>query len=147
MARRDYTNDEFISMLGDFCDRHKQEFLDLGIYPSVFIGQAAIESGWGNSNIAKECNNFHGMTAGSSWSGARYTASSKLVFRKYNTIEDGLSDYLSFLSNDRYKNGRNQDHPYDQINNIGHAWEGTNNAGQYINDVITTIKNTFVHLT
>ena len=31
--------------------------------PLVILAQAAFESGWGTSNLAKECRNYFGLTA------------------------------------------------------------------------------------
>ena len=43
--------------------------------PLVILAQAAFESGWGTSNLAKECRNYFGLTAYgcSNWkSGCQY---------------------------------------------------------------------------
>lgn len=75
-----------------------------GIYPSVMIAQAIVESGWGQSGLAVNANNLFGMKADNSWPGATYsartreeTASGKSYyinakFKKYNSFEESFED-------------------------------------------------------
>ena len=62
--------------------------------PLVILAQAAFESGWGTSNLAKECRNYFGLTAygcsNAYWHGGKTTvkaSSYPLNFRRYDTIE------------------------------------------------------------
>lgn len=78
-----------------------------GINPQVILAQAAIESGWGTSNLAINHNNFFGVTAygatNAYWKGAKYVSTtSGLPFRKYDTVEAGFSDFARLLSS-KYK--------------------------------------------
>lgn len=41
-----------------------------GVYPSVMIAQAIVESGWGQSGLAVNANNLFGMKADNNWPGA-----------------------------------------------------------------------------
>lgn len=102
----------------------KQEFVNLlaqdaqvigakyGIYPSVMIAQAILESGYGESKLTKEANNFYGMkfTAGvDEGSFERYDiysdefvngqrVSLPASFRKYPTAKDSLEDYAKKIA-------------------------------------------------
>lgn len=54
-------NEEFINLISSSAIKDMKE---TGIYASVTIGQAIIESGWGGSNFAIKYNNYFGMKAG-----------------------------------------------------------------------------------
>lgn len=75
-----------------------------GVYPSVMIAQAIVESGWGQSTLATEANNLFGMKANDGWDGATYTAKTReetssgksyyinAAFRKYSSYEGSFDD-------------------------------------------------------
>ena len=42
---------------------------EIGILPSITIAQAALETGWGESQLAKEYNNIFGVKVGGGWNG------------------------------------------------------------------------------
>lgn len=75
-----------------------------GVYPSVMIAQAIVESGWGQSGPAVNANNLFGMKADNNWPGASYasktreeTKSGKSYyingkFKKYNSLEESFED-------------------------------------------------------
>ncbi|MBW8009563.1 glucosaminidase domain-containing protein [Lactobacillus helveticus] len=74
-----------------------------GVYPSVMIAQAIIESGWGQSGLAVNSNNLFGMKADDSWPGEGYLARTReekdgksyyinARFRKYNSFEESFED-------------------------------------------------------
>jgi flagellum-specific peptidoglycan hydrolase FlgJ len=100
-----------------------------GIFAGTLFAQAIIESSgayktdgqWlvGGSKLSQVANNFFGIKADKSWKGKRYNIATgenkptgeyyviKDDFRVYNSVEDSLKDYISFLKNNpRYeKNG------------------------------------------
>lgn len=75
-----------------------------GVYPSVMIAQAIVESGWGQSTLAVQANNLFGMKADDHWSGPTYTARTReenskgksyyinAAFRKYSSFEGSFDD-------------------------------------------------------
>lgn len=75
-----------------------------GVYPSVMIAQAIVESDWGRSALATEANNLFGIKAGSDWTGATYYAKTReensagksyyitAAFRKYSSYEGSFDD-------------------------------------------------------
>lgn len=75
-----------------------------GVYPSVMIAQAIVESAWGQSTLATQANNLFGMKADTSWTGATYTVKTReenaagksyyvnAAFRKYNSYEASFDD-------------------------------------------------------
>ncbi|EPZ8122878.1 flagellar assembly peptidoglycan hydrolase FlgJ [Yersinia enterocolitica] len=110
-------NTHFISrMLGPAIAAAKKS----GIPHQLIIAQAALESGWGNKEIAttngKPSHNIFGIKATPDWKGAtteitttEYINGSaqkvKAVFRVYPSYSEALSDYTSLLMNNpRYQN-------------------------------------------
>lgn len=83
-------------------------------FPSIIIAQAACESNWGSSLLARVYNNYFGMKAGSRWGGkiidmkTKEELNGKLVtltdgFRCFNTVEEGVNGYFDFISTSRYE--------------------------------------------
>lgn len=85
-----------------------------GLFASTMVAQAIIESGNGNSSLAKDANNHFGIKADRSWKGAVWSGKTREViggkdvyitdgFRWYSTIEEGFRDRNKFLKeNKRY---------------------------------------------
>ena len=75
--------------------------------PIILLAQAALESGWGTSRLAREANNHFGITGyGASnafWHGGRVIARYKrgeLLFRRYDSARNAYSPYISELNGD-----------------------------------------------
>lgn len=121
-ATRDKNIDksEFIETLGPIA---RENYKRTGILASVTLAQAILESGWGQSSLAKNGNNLFGMKqnlsgnnwGGSAWDGVNYYRkgtyeygssgrySIKANFRKYSCVEDSIEDHSAYLLN--AKNG------------------------------------------
>jgi flagellum-specific peptidoglycan hydrolase FlgJ len=78
---------------------------------SAVIAMAIFESGYGNSILAKEYNNYFGMKAFDSWTGPRALnmptrdngIETTADFRAYPSLASGFQGYRDFLlANDRY---------------------------------------------
>ncbi|MDZ7542989.1 mannosyl-glycoprotein endo-beta-N-acetylglucosamidase, partial [Clostridium perfringens] len=79
------------------------------------IGQAILESGWGESELSSRHNNIFGIKADASWNEEKVNMKTKenhndvIVgdFRAYNNISSSIEDHGKFLwENERYaKNG------------------------------------------
>lgn len=76
------------------------------INPSVILAQAAIETGWGESTLAREHLNFFGITAygrpNPYWQGTKTDLSagngtSSLLFRTYTTAEESFMDFARLI--------------------------------------------------
>ena len=75
-----------------------------GLYPSVMIAQAIVESNWGKSGLAVNANNLFGMKANDDWPGATYSSKTReedkngksyyvtAKFRKYDSCQDSFDD-------------------------------------------------------
>lgn len=83
-----------------------------GILPSITIGQAILESGWGKSELVLKANNLFGIKADASWKGKKVSMKTseyynKVItdsFRAYESKEDSIKDHREFLyKNTRYK--------------------------------------------
>lgn len=83
-----------------------------GIFPSITISQAILETGWGESELSTKANNLFGIKADSSWKGKKVKMSTseyyneKIVdeFRVYDNKQESMEDYAKFLNNNkRYK--------------------------------------------
>lgn len=82
------------------------------ILPSITVGQAILESSWGESDLSKKSNNIFGIKSDKRWNGKVVKANTlenyddKIVatFRKYNSMKDSINDYGKFLNeNKRYE--------------------------------------------
>ena len=89
----------------EFIDKYKeiaiQQQLKYGIPASITLAQAILESGYGTSEQAKECNNFFGIQAGDSWKGEtkKYLDNGKHhPFRKYSNPEHCFEDHSKILT-------------------------------------------------
>lgn len=94
---------EYIDMYKDIAIR---EMHRSGIPASITMAQGCLESGNGNSSLARRSNNHFGIKCRNDWKGARvYHHDDKLneCFRKYKTVEESYIDHTNFLvENKRY---------------------------------------------
>ena len=106
------TQQEFIDAVASVAmDTHKE----YGIYPSVTIAQAILESAWGKSGLAIQANNLFGIKADSSWKGPILElptiehVNGGIIhiiskWRVYEKWEDSVLDHGKFLrENPRYE--------------------------------------------
>ena len=95
------TSDAFLSKVSLQAQKMSKKY---GVYASLMLAQAALESGWGTSTLSTQANNFFGMKA-TGWTGATYsvktaeqTSSGKTyyitaAFRKYSSYQASFDDY------------------------------------------------------
>ena len=104
----DYDKVEFIESIEQQAYINYKKY---GILPSITIGQAILESGWGKSQLAMEHNNLFGIKADSRWNGdiatmttnENYSDVIEASFRKYDSIAESIEDHGLFLyENERY---------------------------------------------
>lgn len=81
--------------------------------PRVLLAQAIVESGWGQSELAKKHHNYFGIKAGSLWRGEVVEYKTREVtngqeavevaqFRSYANPGQGIADYLDFIAASPY---------------------------------------------
>jgi len=78
-----------------------QEMNEYHIPASITMAQACLESGDGNSILAREANNHFGIKCNSSWTGSSILQdddSSNECFRKYSTAIESFRDHSKFLT-------------------------------------------------
>jgi len=133
---------EFIN---DFAHSIRSASKGTGLFPSLFMAQAILESSSSKgvpagSSLAKEGNNLFGIKADKSWKGEVITKRTREVdkngkeyfiitnFRKYNNPDSSIKDRVSFLlQNKRYFNAGvfNSKTPYEQANALQRAGYAT----------------------
>ena len=72
---------------------------------SITLAQGLLESGAGQSDLARRSNNHFGIKCHSDWSGGRVYHDDDLrgeCFRKYKRVEDSYEDHSKFLKRSRY---------------------------------------------
>lgn len=101
--------------LSNFTSQYGQSAFNIGkqygIPYEAILAQAILESGYGESKLTKEANNFFGIKAGPNWDGEVYTARTREVdgsgndyyvnadFRAYPNAEEGFRGYAEFIIN------------------------------------------------
>ena len=84
-----------------------EEMKQYHIPASITLAQGIIESGAGQSRLAKEANNHFGIKCHADWKGKTFHQDddrSDECFRKYDRAEDSFRDHSYFLTlRDRYK--------------------------------------------
>jgi flagellar rod assembly protein/muramidase FlgJ len=107
----DMTPEAFIARLGPLALVSARSS---GVPASFIVAQAALESGWGESRLAREANNLFGIKAGTSWNGDTLTLDSRefidgqwlsqgASWRRYADWQDSIDDHAAFLrGNPRY---------------------------------------------
>ena len=74
---------------------------------SITLAQGILESGSGNSKLAKLANNHFGIKCHSSWTGETYYQDDDTkdeCFRKYQNASQSYEDHAAFLKKKRYEN-------------------------------------------
>ncbi|UZR93595.1 glucosaminidase domain-containing protein [Chondrinema litorale] len=97
------TADQYINL---YKDAAIQNMYESRIPASITLAQGMLESGNGNSQLAKKANNHFGIKCHSDWKGksVRMDDDKKNeCFRKYDKVLDSYRDHADFLSNrERY---------------------------------------------
>ncbi len=93
----------------DYIARYKdiaiEEMNRYGIPASIKLAQALLESGNGNSTLAREANNHFGIKCTPEWVGGKAYKDDDMrndCFRVYERVEDSFKDHSQFLLRNRY---------------------------------------------
>lgn len=92
------TRQEYIDV---FAQLAIQEMNEYRIPASITMAQACLESGDGNSSLAKEANNHFGIKCKSGWLGPTINQDDDLrneCFRKYGSVIESFRDHSKFLT-------------------------------------------------
>lgn len=150
----DMQREDFIEMVEPIAIDVYEKY---GIYPSVTISRAAIESNWGKSELSKEYFNLFGIKADKSWDGRTvnmntkegYNDTENAAFRRYRSYKESIYDYGKFLSeNKRYekaglfkaKNGKAQ---AQVLEDAGYATKENSKGELVYADVLINLMNKY----
>jgi len=100
-----YISYNTISYINRFKTIAITEMDKFGIPASITLAQALLESGTGNSDLAKYANNHFGIKCTIDWSGKGYYKDDDHkddCFRVYNNPEESFKDHSEFLKRKRY---------------------------------------------
>ncbi|MDQ3073102.1 MAG: LysM peptidoglycan-binding domain-containing protein [Bacteroidota bacterium] len=93
------TAEEYIATYKDLAIK---EMHRARIPASITLAQGLLESGYGNSYLAREANNHFGIKCKSDWTGKSVKADDDALqecFRAYDNVEDSYRDHSDFLVN------------------------------------------------
>nr|WP_294897296.1 glucosaminidase domain-containing protein [uncultured Pedobacter sp.] len=100
-----YTNYTVASYIQRFKGICITEMNNFGIPASITMAQAILESGTGNSDLARYANNHFGIKCTSDWTGKGYYKDDDKkddCFRVYKNPEESFKDHSAFLKRKRY---------------------------------------------
>lgn len=92
------TPQEYVAMYSHIAVKHMKEH---GIPASITLAQGILESGSGNSDLARNANNHFGIKCHRGWEGESYLKdddSKNECFRKYKNAEESFKDHAVFLT-------------------------------------------------
>nr|DAE12026.1 MAG TPA: peptidoglycan hydrolase [Myoviridae sp. ctv9K3] len=107
---------EFLSLIVPLAQAEAKRRKDTGtgfVLPSVCVGQAALETGWGGSSLMTKANAFFGIKATASWGGKVFSSKTQecydsvtyttitAAFRAYDTPADSVKDYYDLITGSR----------------------------------------------
>lgn len=97
-----YTAEEYIAQWKETAVKKMKEH---GIPASITLAQGLLESGNGNSTLARESNNHFGIKCTPDWTGGRSYHDDDIkddCFRKYKNAAESYEDHAKFLQKPRY---------------------------------------------
>jgi hypothetical protein len=97
-----YSGEAYINRYKDVAIR---EMNRSGIPASITLAQGLLESGNGNSSLAREANNHFGIKCNSDWKGPTILKDDDQkddCFRVYNNPDESFKDHTEFLKRKRY---------------------------------------------
>lgn len=102
--RKNPSYEKYVKQYSNLAIRHQKEYK---IPASITLAQGLLESGAGQSELARKSNNHFGIKCHSDWRGGRVYHDDDLrgeCFRKYARAEDSYEDHAVFLADrPRYK--------------------------------------------
>lgn len=96
--RKIYSYEKYIKTYADLAVQHQKKYK---VPASITLAQGVLESGAGQSDLARRSNNHFGIKCHSDWRGGRVYHDDDLrgeCFRKYKQVEDSYDDHSRFLA-------------------------------------------------
>lgn len=97
-GQKKITTEEYINQYKDVAIQKMKEY---GIPASITLAQGILESGSGNSRLARKANNHFGIKCHKNWNGKRFYMDDDAkheCFRKYRKPADSYRDHSLFLT-------------------------------------------------
>ena len=97
-AQKRISTEEYIRTYKDIAIKKQKDYK---IPASITLAQGILESGSGNSNLARKANNHFGIKCHKGWTGRKYHMDDDAkneCFRKYKKVEDSYRDHSEFLT-------------------------------------------------
>jgi len=98
ISQKRITTPEYIENYKDIAIKKQKEYK---IPASITLAQGILESGSGNSSLARKANNHFGIKCHKGWTGKTYIMDDDTkneCFRKYKKAEDSYRDHSKFLT-------------------------------------------------
>ena len=106
MAQAQYRNPKYVAYVKQYSDLAVEQMKEYKIPASITLSQGLLESGAGQSSLAKESNNHFGIKCGMRWNGPSVLHDDDArneCFRSYNHPDASYEDHSKFLtSGSRY---------------------------------------------
>ena len=99
-------NADFVKYINNYKAIAIKQMREYRIPASIILAQGLLESGAGNSELARRSNNHFGIKCGSSWKGKTVKHDDDRrneCFRVYKSVEDSYKDHSVFLQKPRYQ--------------------------------------------
>jgi LysM repeat protein len=99
-------NADFVKYINEYKDVAIKQMREYRIPASITLAQGLLESGAGNSELARRSNNHFGIKCGSSWKGKTVKHDDDRrneCFRVYKSVEESYKDHSLFLQKPRYQ--------------------------------------------
>lgn len=99
-------NADFVKYINEYKDIAIKQMREHRIPASITLAQGLLESGAGNSELARRSNNHFGIKCGSSWKGKTVKHDDDRrneCFRVYKSVEESYKDHSLFLQKPRYQ--------------------------------------------
>jgi len=96
-AERRISRKEYVQL---WADEAQRQMLEFGIPASITLAQGILESGDGNSPLARYANNHFGIKCHDNWNGETFIQDDDKrdeCFRKYESAEQSFQDHSNFL--------------------------------------------------
>lgn len=98
-------NATFLNYIERYHEIAVQEAQQYGVPASITLAQGLLESGAGQSNLARKAHNHFGIKCHRSWHGPTMNvgdSAQSICYRKYARAEDSYEDHARFLQGKRY---------------------------------------------
>lgn len=96
---------QFLAYIDQYKDIAIKQAQEYGVPASITLAQGLLESGAGQSNLARNGHNHFGIKCHRDWKGERIMegdSSNSICYRQYGKAEDSFTDHARFLQGKRY---------------------------------------------